>query len=100
MPLSRYPKVTQDISLRVPFQTNYFNVYMTLVWGLGELRPNASDVSVEPLDIYRQQDSDRKTYTFRITIVSRERTLTNTEVNTMLDKLAQKARDELGAERL
>jgi len=100
-PLSRYPKVAQDISLRVPSEVSYAQLYSVIA---GELLGGQDDSvvsSLEPLDIYQKEPAaTHKQLAFRYTITSYERTLVAEEVNAMLDAAAAKARDVLGAERL
>jgi len=99
--LSKFPKVVQDISLKVKSDVTYYNTLMTLVWALPELAPKDTTQLIVPLDVYQNPvRPETKTYTFRLWISSFERTLTAEEVNRLLNDLASKARDELGAERV
>jgi phenylalanyl-tRNA synthetase beta chain len=100
VPLPRFPKVTQDISLRVASDTPYKSVYDAVSNSLGAGGKDML-ISLEPLDIYQSEDDTaRKHVTLRLVVASYDRTLTDTEVNAMLDTAAVACRDSLGAERL
>lgn len=94
--LSRYPKVEQDISLRVDstitFQelTDFLNNNLEL--------PKESAHEFYPIDIYDKKDV--KHVTFRLKIASYLKTMTAKEVNVLLDNLAEKTKNALGAERI
>jgi phenylalanyl-tRNA synthetase beta chain len=97
-PISRYPKVQQDITLKVPHDVLYGEINDLLNDELKELNPPNAVAHIEPLDIY--QKGSAKHLTFRLTIASYERTLTDKEVNKLLDELATKAHQKFGAERI
>lgn len=99
--LPRFPKVEQDICLRVPAATSYQEVF-SFVWShLDEHRPDATYHTLGPIDIYqRDGEADHKQITLRLSLASFERTLTDTEVNSLLDKVATAARESLRAERI
>jgi phenylalanyl-tRNA synthetase beta subunit len=68
---------------------------------LDQNRPDQTYHSLGPVDIYqRQEDQDHKQITLRLSIASYERTLTDQEVNQLLETAAQLAKDQLGAERI
>jgi len=99
--LPRFPKVSQDISLKVPAELSYGELYQ-FVWDeIAKLQPPQTFPSLGPLDIYqRPDDTAHKQVTFRLTIASYERTLTAEEVNKLLDTVAANARERFGAERV
>lgn len=99
--LPRFPKVEQDICLRVPANVSYGELFQ-FVWQHSELhRPDHTFHTLGPIDIYqRPDDTGHKQITFRLTIASYERTLTDQEVNDLLDKIATTAKETLGAERI
>ncbi len=97
-PLPRFPKVEQDITLRLPAKTAYSEVF-TLLWEkLDELKPYNTLANLSPLDVY-QKDETHKNITWRLTIASYERTLTDSEINKLLDEIAVAA-EQLGAQRI
>ncbi len=85
-PLSRFPKVEQDISLAVPKSTKYQELQEKLDEYLQVNKPSNSVADVKPLDIY--QSDNKKHVTFRVGVVSYERTLTAETVNKLLDDAA------------
>lgn len=100
IPLSRYPKIEQDISLQVASTTLYADLYGALAEALGRAKPADVTTYVEPLDIYQGDDTSHKNITFRVRTVSYERTLQAEVVNTLLDAVAADVHDALGAVRL
>lgn len=100
-PLPRFPKVTQDITLKVPASTQYAVLYDLLGDKLHDSKPENTLTEIQPLDIYqREDDSSYKQITFRLTIASYERTLTDKEVQSLLDRVAAAAHEQFGAERV
>ena len=99
--LSRFPVVKQDITLKVPADLPY-NQLQSFIAGELERQPIKNTTpTLEPVDIYQsEQDADHKNVTFRLSIASHERTLTDKEVNNLLDNIADKAKQELKAERI
>lgn len=99
--LPRFPKIEQDICLRVPTSLPYQQLYQFVEDHLYQIRPDQTVHTLSPVDIY-QRDSEavRKQITFRLSAASYERTLTDDEVNTLLDNIAAAAREQFGAERV
>lgn len=101
VPLPRFPKVSQDISLKVPADLPYATLFDAIWQALGELQPDSTLPMLGPIDIYQgADDPSHKHVTFRFTITSYERTLTTEEVAVMLDRAAERLRTELSAERI
>jgi phenylalanyl-tRNA synthetase beta chain len=101
VPLPRFPKVEQDISLRLPVEVTYGQLLSCIESAIQELQPNKTITNLRALDIYqREDDQNRKQVTMRLTIASYERTLTDQEVNTLLNDVARAAKQTFGAERL
>lgn len=96
--LSRFPKVSQDITLKVPSDTTYHSVY-DFIWDNLDW-PSHTTPQLEPIDVYQGDDKDTKNLTFRFTLASHERTLTDIEINKMLEDVALKASAKLNAVRL
>ncbi len=97
-PLSRYPSVQQDITLRVKTSVGFsqlFGLVKDNLAGRGFL------VETKPLDIFqRDDDQTHKQVSFRIKIASYEKTLTDPEVAKILDEIAEAANDKLKAVRI
>jgi phenylalanyl-tRNA synthetase beta chain len=99
--LSHFPKVDQDICLKVPSATSYQQVFDFVWQQLSALKPDHSVAHLVPVDIYqRLDDQEHKQITLRLSLASYDRTLTDTEVNGLLDKVAEAAKTALRAERL
>lgn len=99
--LPRYPKLTQDITLKVPVDLAYRAVYEFLVAEIDTNRPPHVALSLTPLDIYqRPGDTDHKQISFRLSIASYDKTLRDSEVSVFLDQLAAAASTTFGAERI
>lgn len=99
--LPRFPKVEQDISLKVPTDVTYGDLYDMVDAELHAMAPEHTRPVLTPVDIYqRPDDGGHKHITLRLTISSFERTLKTEEVNTLLDTVAGKAKERFGAERI
>jgi phenylalanyl-tRNA synthetase beta chain len=99
VPLSRFPKVTQDITLKVPASLTYHELFEFVRAQLTQLQPEQTTTAVHPIDIYQKTDElEWKQITFRITISSFQKTLRDTEVSALLSALANTAEAQLGAQ--
>lgn len=99
--LPRFPKIEQDICLRVPTSVSYQELFQ-FVWDhLAQNRPDQTYHVLGPVDIYqREDDTDHKQITLRLSIASYERTLVTEEVNKLLESVAQAAGQTFQAERV
>ena len=98
-PLPRFPAVLQDITLKIPTKLTYQELYDYLQKELNQTKPDNSLAAFSPIDIY-QKEEDHKNVTLRLKIASYERTLTDAEVNKLLDQIAKIAKTELAAQRI
>jgi phenylalanyl-tRNA synthetase beta chain len=99
--LSRFPKVQQDICLRVARTLHFQTLASFVTECLTAAKPANSHFSIAALDIYqRADDLDHQQITFRLTISSTERTMTDQEVTVLLDQLTAGAHDRFNAERV
>ena len=101
-PLNRYPELEQDITLRSPADSTYFELTGFIDKELIELcKPPSYEFYLKPIDIFQKAgDKQHKQTTWRIILFHPEQTLTTQETNQLLDKLAAKAKQELNAERI
>lgn len=99
--LPRFPKVEQDICLKVPSSVTYEDTFQ-FVWDhVAGNKPDQTYYMLGPVDIYqREDDPEHRQLTFRLSIASYERTLTTDEVNGLLDSVAKKAAETLQAEHI
>ncbi len=94
--VSKYPSIIRDISFIVP-DTFVANNYFDLIRDLG-------DNLVEEVTLLDKYDNAAKfgagklSYTYRIVYRSIDRTLTNTEVNALHEKLRQRTEKEFSAQ--
>lgn len=98
--LSRYPGITQDISLRMPTTMRQSDVLYAANEALRALQPVASQTDLTAIDTYQPTGADKKHITFRLTITSYEKTLSDQEVATLTDAIAQAVAQKLGTERV
>jgi phenylalanyl-tRNA synthetase beta chain len=101
IPLPRFPKVEQDICLRVPVAMPYQQLYDFVLAQVTANQPENVYTSLSPVDIYqREHDAQRRQVTLRLTIASYDRTLTDAEITKLLDIVATAAHTDFGAERV
>lgn len=99
--LPKFPKVSQDICLKVSADKTYQQVFAHVEEALAKNAPEQTLTSLSPVDIYqRTDDTAYKQITLRISIASYERTLTDAEVARILDDIAASAKEALQAERI
>ncbi len=100
-PLPRFPKVEQDICLKVSADKTYQEVF-DLAWdSIGGVLPETALATLSPVDIYqRDDDPSHRQITLRLSIASYERTLTDEEVTKILDHVALTAAEKLNAVRI
>ncbi len=97
----RFPKVEQDISLKVPSELLYGELYNFIHQQIETLKPANTLAIIDPLDIFqRLDDAHHKQISFHLTIAAYDRTLTAEVVNELLDKAAEATKIKFGAERL
>lgn len=100
-PLPRFPKVLQDITLQVPAELSYQELFDFAEEELAKLQPKNTLPTLSPIDIYQKDDDAKhKNVTLRLSIASYERTLTDAEVNKLLDSLSAATKAKLDAERV
>jgi phenylalanyl-tRNA synthetase beta subunit len=99
--LPRFPKIEQDICLRVPASVSYQELFQFVWEHLETNRPDQTYQMLGPVDIYqRDGETDYKQITLRLSIASYERTLVTEEVNKLLEAVATAAHDQFAAERV
>lgn len=94
-PLSRYPSIWQDISLKVPSDISYSKIYDCAA------AVDTKDISVRiaPVTIYQpENDNSTKTITLRLTFTNMQRTLSDKDVAPILEAISQQAKIQCHAE--
>lgn len=100
-PLPRFPKVEQDMCLKVPATLAYQELYDFVEAELLKVQPKNVLVELTPVDIYqRQDDTAHKQITVRLSIASYDQTLTDSAVHAMLEAAATAAKATYAAERI
>ena len=95
-PLSRYPSTSRDISMKLPSTVRYQQLLQTLD---EVVRDVAMEVRIEPLTIYQSEDdAAQKTMTWRLTFTSHKRTLTDKDIEPVMQQIERVAKDAWGAE--
>jgi len=95
-PLSRFPGITQDISLKVSEKTKFADVASIVD---DELQNLSSEYVVQSsvLNIYQAEENDTKTITFRIKVTNYEKTLKDSDVSAITDQIAKQAAQKINA---
>ena len=81
-PISKYPAVKRDISVFVPMKTKVVEVLDVIENTAGMLL-----VDTDLFDIYEIPDEDRKSLAFHLVFQSREKTLTEEEINELMNMI-------------
>jgi phenylalanyl-tRNA synthetase beta chain len=99
VPLSKFPSVTQDISLKVTQDISYSQL-VRLAREAADLASEGMMTSLRPLTIYQPEGGDTKTITLRFTVAHYEKTLTDKDVTALLDHVAAAASKAIHAQRI
>lgn len=98
-PLSRFPSISQDISLRSSVEISHDELLRAVRQCLDDSKN--LHCRVQTLGIYQPKDDAAiKTTTFRLTFTSYQQTLTDAEVKPIMDNIATAALTKLDAERV
>ena len=98
-PLSNYPWLNQDITLSLLKTTSFQKANEALNQTIKTHLPGDSTFVVTPKDIFVKAKAKQQNITWRVSLASYKRTLTDKEVNLLLDKVAATLTTKLGAER-
>ena len=97
--LSRFPSISQDISLRSSVEISHDELLRAVRQCLDG--PENLHCQIQTLGIYQPKDDAAiKTTTFRLTFTSYQQTLTDAEVKPIMDNIATAALTKLDAERV
>ncbi|MBB1579490.1 hypothetical protein HG426_001010 [Candidatus Saccharibacteria bacterium] len=98
-PLSRFPSISQDISLRSSVEISHNELLRTVRQCLDG--SENLHCQIQTLGVYQpKDDATIKTVTFRLTFTSYQQTLTDAEVKPIMDNIATAALTKLDAERV
>ena len=94
--LSRFPSISQDISLKVDSSVNYEQVYNVVRGAIKN--DNGIRVAVTPRSIYKdEKTASEKTFTFRVVCTHNDRTLTEQDASSIVEVIANAAKTSLNA---
>lgn len=100
-PLPRFPKITQDMTLKVVADLGAQKLTQFLSEAVTKAQPKNSASEINITDIFQKEDEQtHKQITVRLEIASFDRTLTDKEVNALLGVVANSAHDNFGADRI
>lgn len=92
IPLIKFPKIEQDITLEVPqkvlFSQLYSNIEQTLQQQQSE---HGYMYELSHGDIFVPEESEKRRISFKVTMCHPNKTLTMTEANTLLDEVSRRA---------
>lgn len=98
--LSKYPKTSQDITLKVSVDQPYSAIHAAVIAGLAQGSDENLKFELEPLAIFVPEISATvRSITFRVAVTSSQQTLTEQQVTTLLDTVNKVAAQQVGAER-
>lgn len=100
IPLSRFPGVTQDITLRVAADMPLQQLTDVVAAALENAKSAEMTAHIDVTGIYQPEASEVKNVTYRLMVASYEKTLTDNEVNALTDVLAGSAAEAVGAVRI
>lgn len=101
IPLPRYPKIEQDMTLRISVEFSHQEVFDFISSELSQLQPKRTLRRLKVVDRYQSPDSHGLVnITYRLELTSYEKTLRDTEVTKLLDDVALLAKEKFGAERI
>ena len=96
-PLSRFPSISQDISLRVASSVSYADIFETAKNAAVEAASEI-DVSISPVSIYQPENDDsHKTITLRVKLTHHERTLKEKDASAVIEAIASRASESFSA---
>ena len=101
VPLSRFPKIEQDLTLRVRKDIYAADLEDFVLGQLTAHKPAGSEVRLETISIYASKDeAEFKHLTYRVRLVNYERTMKTEELSGLLDTVVAAAHDTFAAERI
>ncbi len=101
-PIARFPSVSQDVTLQVPADLRFDDLYWFITEEARRIAPEHTRVGFpRVVDIYQApEDTTHKRITLRLIVANYERTLTDAEVNELLNDVAAAAKTKFGADRI
>lgn len=98
-PISRYPSISHDITLQTAYDLQFEDIVDALQGSIENHSPDDFYSEINCLDIFAKDNKSKNT-TFRVIAANRQRTLTTTELNNLMDKVAADLAGSIKAERV
>lgn len=96
--ISRFPSVSQDLCLKVPSKVTYGEVHDLAEKTLENAKNDSFEFSISPVDIYQpENDLNHKQITLRFVLTNHVKTMTDSEAASLLDQIANQAKQKLNA---
>ncbi|MGB4420744.1 MAG: phenylalanine--tRNA ligase subunit beta [Candidatus Saccharimonadales bacterium] len=83
-PVSKYPSTDRDLCFKVENDVTYEKIINSIQNSLNE---SGLNYEINPVDIYQSASSSTKNVTIRIKLNSYDKTLTNSDINPVIDKV-------------
>lgn len=99
-PLSRFPSVAQDITLRVAADVKAQELSDVVFSAFRSVQPPESTARIELTGIYQPEGATTKNLTFHAVVASYQKTLTDADVSVLIEAIATKAAEVLQAEQV
>lgn len=97
-PLSKFPSIAQDISLKVAADVSYADVLASVRAAMEQVELGDAALTWSPMGIYSPEDASTKTITLRLKVTSFDKTLTDSDVAPLIAAAADEAKRTVGAE--
>jgi phenylalanyl-tRNA synthetase beta chain len=97
VPLSRYPKIDQDVCFRVPEEVKYVDLFNMIKLEINKFFKNTY-IQLVPLDIFKPENNNFKQITFRISLNSYTKTLKSSDLKDLVDGLKTKVSTDFEGE--
>ena len=98
-PLSKFPSISQDLSLKVDSNVSYGDVLKSVEEAMANVSFDDSVMTWSPLGIYGPEGEDTKTVTLRLKVTAFQRTLQDADIAPLIDAAADAAARDLQAAR-
>lgn len=99
--LPRFPKVTQDITLKVASNVSYQKLADLVQETVAASKPEETITTLTPLAVFQKADDTAyKQISWRLTIASYQKTMRDAEVTAILDRVATVCHEQLNTDQI
>lgn len=96
-PISKYPSVSQDVSLEVSNDQHYADLYDLVLKTLSQNLDDNYNWSLQPVSIYQGDDKSKKVITMRLIIENYHTTMTDQGVQSFIAQIVETTGNVYGA---